>query len=197
MVSSAEPDRTPADAPALAGSGGSAPASPPKPYRSGLRTIKGRTDKAEQSRAAMVEFDEYARERLLAGQRIEETRVPKGIGTRVLATMGARLHPSVLEQLKMREDKKAARSELFDQGKALADEVASLRAAGQQFSPRFQDLVAERDRVNRRRTELEEQIGAGVYEPVVGRWNSAQPPALRVALEQHTEDVTPEHEGLE
>lgn len=56
--------------------------------------------------------------------------MPKGIGPRVLAALGAHLDPKVLAQLELRETKKQARSAAFEAGRDLSAELETMRAAG-------------------------------------------------------------------
>lgn len=180
-----------ADAPALAGSGGSAaPTPPPKPIRSTFRDKVARNAEERKKFDRWADGDEYCANRIRAGLRLEETEVKKyGVGPRFLRDHGDELHPATRQQMELRVAKFAAKNEEHETWVAKDKAIKEGRATAEkqhdlnwQYSDEFNALVADRARADRQKKELEEQIAAGVYEPVVGRWNKKLPPRLVVAL---------------
>ncbi len=162
-----------ADAPALA-------TSSERPYVSSLRGLRFKKSdpKREALCDALAAFDEETRARLAAGQRPVEAHVPKGIGPRVLAALGAHLDPKVLAQLELRETKKQARSAAFEAGRDLSAELETMRAAGKQWEDEFETKVAEREAADRIKERLEHELAAGCYEDVdaaLKAWKDAHP----------------------
>ena len=104
--------------------------------------------------------------------------MPKGIGPRVLAALGALRDPRVLARLERRETKKQARSAAFEAGRDLSAELETMRAAGKQWEDEFETKVAEREAADRIKERLEHELAAGCYEDVdtaLKAWKDAHP----------------------
>lgn len=101
-------------------------------YRSKLRDVKLRDQRRQALVLEVAAFDEQARETLLAGRRIDESSVPKGVGAQFLREYGDRFDVLVYEQMRQRQAKKSHAAKLFEMG--LSDDAAVLReqiAAGE------------------------------------------------------------------
>ena len=129
-------------------------------YRSKLRDVK----RGDQRRQALVlevaAFDEQARETLLAGRRIDESSVPKGIGPQFLREYGDRFDVLVYEQMRQRQAKKNQAAKLFEMG--LKDDAAVLRdqiAAGEYET--IAETSAARDLRNAPKRQVEDTRSLG------------------------------------
>lgn len=161
-------------APALVPTGGG--------YRSALRDVTPATDRHRELFPLVAGFDELAREALLRGERIDESTVPKGIGSRFLDALGDKLDPAVLEQLRMREAKKQTANKHYEAGKQANDELRTMKESAEkngdltglwQGGSRAQELIAERKKQNRVCDRLRSEIAAGVYEELTPRASQA------------------------
>lgn len=150
-----------------------APAVAEQIYRSALRDVKPGTDRHAELFPLVADLDERARAALLRGERIDESTVPKGVGSRFLDALGDKLDSAVLEQLRMRDVKKQLANKHYEAGKKAYDELLVLQESAEKHGdltglwrgkPRAKELLAERKRQNRVRDRLREEIAAGVYE---------------------------------
>lgn len=157
-----------------------------KPYVSSLRKLKFK--KADPKRQQLIDglasFDEETRSRLARGERPVEAHVPKGVGRRVLGSLGSHLHPAVRAQLTLRETKKRARSMAFEAGRDLKKELDGLRADGKQHSEEFDQTEVKRNVANQQRARLERELAAGCYEDVdeaLATWKAAHPEVAKLS----------------
>lgn len=95
-------------------------------YRSKLRDVKRRDPRRQALVLEAAAFDEQAREELLAGRRINESSVPKGIGPQFLREYRDGFDVLVYEQMCQRQLKKNQAAKLFEMG--LKDDAAVLRS---------------------------------------------------------------------
>lgn len=107
-------------------------------YRSKLRDVKLRDQRRQALVLAVAAFDEQAREDLLAGRRIAESSVPKGIGPQFLQEYRDGFDVLVYEQMRQRQAKKSQAAKLFEMG--LKDDAAVLRG---QIAAGVYETVAE------------------------------------------------------
>jgi hypothetical protein len=118
----------------------------------------------DQRRQALVlevaAFDEQARENLLAGRRIDEASVPKGIGPQFLREYRDGFDVLVYEQMRQRQAKKNQAAKLFEMG--LKDDSAVLRdqiAAGDYGT--VTETSAARDLRNAPKRQVEDTRSLG------------------------------------
>lgn len=171
-----DPDR-PADAPALAGAGVPSAPAPVPPYRSGVRDLRGRDEKAQHILDAIAAFDEQARLTLAAGGRIPNSEVPKGIGERWLATYGDRLDPLVRHELRLLAERMAERRTAFETGKALKARLKQFGEPGFTLDE-YRDVESRLIESNERVRLLKARMNAGIYEDTT--WRPGQPIPDRV-----------------
>ncbi len=124
-------------------------------YRSKLRDVKRRDQRRQALVLEVAAFDEQARETLLAGRRIAESSVPKGIGPQFLQEYRDGFDVLVYEQLRQRQAKKMQAAKLFEMG--LKDDAAVLRgqiAAGEYET--IAETAAARDLRNAPKRQAED-----------------------------------------
>lgn len=172
-TSSTEQDR-PADAPALAADGLPSAPAPVQPYRSGVRSLRSRDEKAQQAFEAIARFDEAARLTLAEGGRIPTGDVPRGIGPRWLATYGDRLDPVVRYELRLRAERMAERRTAFESGKQLKDELDALGRRGDVVTDEYRDTEARLSASNAQRRLIEDRMRVGIYE-AGSTWRPGRP----------------------
>ncbi len=129
-------------------------------YRSKLRDVKRRDQRRQALVLEVAAFDEQARETLLAGRRIDESSVPKGIGPQFLREYGDRFDVLVYEQMRQRQAKKNHAAKLFEMG--LEDDAAVLRdqiAAGEYET--IAETSAARDLRNAPKRQVEDTRSLG------------------------------------
>ncbi len=137
-----------------------APAASRAVYRSKLRDVKRRDQRRQALVLEAAAFDEQAREILLAGRRIDEASVPKGIGPQFLREYGDRFDVLVYEQMRQRQAKKNQAAKLFEMG--LKDDSAVLRdqiAAGEYGT--IAETSAARDLRNAPKRQVEDTRSLG------------------------------------
>lgn len=115
---------------------------------------------------ALPEFEEYAVPLIERGERIDDTRVPKGLGSKRLAGLKKFMHPDLFEQMEARATKLDKRSELFAEQKRLHEELNEKRTPLTYYDPKVMALDAKLDHVKSERAALGGEIAAGVYEPI-------------------------------
>lgn len=137
-----------------------APAASQGVYRSKLRDVKRRDQRRQALVLEVAVFDEQARETLLAGRRIAESSVPKGIGPQFLQEYRDGFDVLVYEQLRQRQAKKDQAAKLFEMG--LKDDAAVLRgqiAAGEYET--VAETAAARDLRNAPKRQVEDTRSLG------------------------------------
>lgn len=192
---------TPTSGPSLA-TGGQDRATQEKPYVSPLRGLK--LKKADPRRQQLIDglaaFDEETRARLAEGLRPVEEHVPKGVGRRVLDSLGSHLDPSVMAQLELREAKKSARSTAFEAGRDLTAQLAAMRSQGKQHGDEFERTEVMRDVANRHRARLEYELDAGCYEDVdeaLTTWKAEHPQVANLSAADREDYVQRGHIALD
>lgn len=137
-----------------------APAASQGVYRSKLRDVKRRDQRRQALVLEVAAFDEQARENLLAGRRIDEASVPKGIGPQFLREYRDGFDVLVYEQMRQRQAKKNQAAKLFEMG--LKDDSAVLRdqiAAGDYGT--VTETSAARDLRNAPKRQVEDTRSLG------------------------------------
>ena len=137
-----------------------APAASRAVYRSKLRDVKRRDQRRQALVLEVAAFDEQAREDLLAGRRISESSVPKGVGAQFLREYRDGFDVLVYEQLRQRQAKKDQAAKLFEMG--LKDDAAVLRgqiAAGEYET--VAETAAARDLRNAPKRQVEDTRSLG------------------------------------
>ena len=140
------------------------------PYRSRLRGVRLKNQKAQVHVDVMAAFDELGREALLRGERIDESTVPR-IGPKFLEQFGDRLSPAVRAELQLRQAKMQRVRTLSEQIDHDRSHYLELRDAserddptGWQFSPEVRELTFNLKLTTQRLATLREQIASGMYE---------------------------------
>lgn len=144
-----------------------------QPARSRLRRMTHRSEKTQDLLRAFAAFEERAIEDLRQGRRIDDDEVPKGVGARFLAAVGAQMFPEVLAQMELREAKKLLRKQAFDEGAAARRELEEGLAAAEgrldldwRYSSEAKALESRNEKAHALRRRLESELRAGIYEVV-------------------------------
>jgi hypothetical protein len=160
------------------------------PYSSPLRRVRAKTEKHQALVDQAALFDEQANETLARGERLDESSVPKGIGPRFLADFGDCFDPEVLNQLALRQAKKARASALFDTAKEASERLNELQLRDERDDPTGWYFSAEAQEVSKRRTSetarrkaLLDQLAAGVYEDIRAVARQTPDPVSGVSLD--------------
>lgn len=200
-VVAADAPTTPTSGPSVAASGQDR-VDQQKPYVSPLRKLKFK--KADPKRQQLIDglasFDEETRARLAEGLRPIEAHIPKGVGCRVLGSLGSHLDPAVRAQLELRETKKRARSTAFETGRDLTAQLAAMRSQGKQHGDEFGQTEVMRDVANRHRARLEYELDAGCYEDVdeaLTTWKAEHPQVAKFSATDREDYVQRGHIALE
>ena len=199
------PGTGPTSAPASSGGVPSAPASVP-PYRSGVWGLAelSKNEKVKAGLEAIARFDEDARVRLAAGERISHRDVPKGIGQQWLDEYGHRLDPVVRHEMTLRAERMAERRYEFEQvGKPLKDRLGQFGRVPNFSLDEYHDVQAKLAESNRTVKAIEQRMNAGIYEDG-SKWRPGQPVPSRqyskvmtARLHQIADDALAEQAELE
>lgn len=148
----------------------------PEPeFRSRLRGVrlKNGSERAQAVVDAFGPFEERARRLLLAGERVPNDEVPKGIGAKFIKAFSEQMSPEVLQMLELREAKKALCSALHAEHSEAYRQHAELQAEAEKrgdlemkHGPEAQALLAKHDAAKAAREKLDRELRLGVYEAV-------------------------------
>lgn len=185
----------------------STPASvnPTAPYRSGVWELvdTAKNAKVEASLEAIARFDEDARGRLAAGERIGNNDVAKGIGAKWLGEYGDKLDPVVRHEMLLRAERMAERSAEFEVGKALKEKLDALAKRGDFVTDEYRDIEQRLDASNAQRRLIEQRMVEGIYEED-SKWRPGQPvpsrqysKAMTARLHQIAEQALADQAALE
>lgn len=175
-----KPSATAPDFSRVAEPAAQAPAQPaaqaPEPeFRSRLRGVrlKNGSERAQAVVDAFGPFEEHARKLLLAGERVPNDEVPKGIGAKFIKAFSEQMSPEVLQMLELREAKKALRSALYAEHSEAYRQHAELQAEADKrgdlelkHGPESQALLAKHDAAKAKREKLDRELRLGIYEVV-------------------------------
>lgn len=152
----------------------SAPPAEPE-FRSRLRGYRLKSGNARQQEVvdAFGPFEERSRRLLLAGERVPNDEVPKGIGANFIKAFSEQMSPEVLQMLELREAKKALRSALHAEHSEAYRQLAELQAEADErgdlamkHGPEAQALLAKHDAAKAARERLDRELRLGDYEVV-------------------------------
>ncbi len=161
-----------ASAPAATGSGQTSAPAAARPtgkpaYRCPLHdaVVENETPKQKRERLAMAKFDDYAYPQLLAGKRIDDKRVPRGITHDKLAHWKAHgLSAETHQQMSLRTTKYELSRFEHDVGQELKQEMALFTPGEPGYTVRAAELKVS----NARKDRLRAEVAAGVYEDLEG-----------------------------
>jgi len=147
------------------------------PYKSGVWELAelSQNERVRADLEAIARFDEDARVRLAAGERISHRDVAKGIGQQWLDEHGHRLDPLVRHEMKLRAERMAERRYEFEQvGKPLKDRLDQFGQVPNFSVDEYHDVRAKLAESNRTVKAIEQRMNAGIYEDG-SKWRPGQP----------------------
>lgn len=130
-------------------------------FRSRLRGVRPSNERKRSIVEALVTFEEnYAREALARGERLDHSRIPKGVGPASMREFGDYLDPAVHEQLSLRVVKNITRAHAIDAIKKNEELASSTDASASQRAHARWEVAFNKRKVARLETELTQ----GVFE---------------------------------
>ena len=186
----------------------SAPASvkPSATYKSGVWELvdAAKNEKVKAGMEAIARFDEDARVRLAAGERISHRDVPKGIGQQWLDEYGDRMDPVVRHEMTLRAERMAERRYEFEQvGKPLKDRLDQFGQVPNFSLDEYHDVQAKLAESNRTVKAIEQRMNAGIYEDG-SKWRPGRPipdrtrsQSMRARLHELAEQALDEQAAVE